>query len=88
MKPIERIQVSRPGILSFHNYQCPSEFQRHLHWLKALSRKLLTPISNSSTRLNPHLAMVQGEVFLSKRRQITMRVPFARFRIIGYAESA
>jgi Cellulase (glycosyl hydrolase family 5) len=41
MKPIERIQVSQSDILSFHNYQAPSEFQRHLHSLMRYRRPII-----------------------------------------------
>jgi len=41
MKPIERIQVSQSDILSFHNYQDPSEFQRHLHSLIRYRRPII-----------------------------------------------
>jgi hypothetical protein len=41
MKPIERIQLSESDILSFHNYQQPREFQRHLSWLMHYQRPII-----------------------------------------------
>jgi hypothetical protein len=41
MKPIERIQISQSDILSFHNYQNPREFQRHLRALMRYQRPII-----------------------------------------------
>ena len=41
MKPIERIQISQSDIVSFHNYQNPSEFQRHLRLLMRYRRQII-----------------------------------------------
>lgn len=41
MKAIERIQLSQSDILSFHNYQDPREFQRHLQWLISYHRPII-----------------------------------------------
>src|ERR1700681_2430244 len=41
MKPIERIQISQSDIVSFHNYQNPSEFQRHLRLLMRYRRPII-----------------------------------------------
>jgi hypothetical protein len=41
MTRIERIQISRSDIVSFHNYQDPEEFQRHLRWLMSYHRPII-----------------------------------------------
>jgi len=41
MKPIERIQISRSDIISFHNYQDPQRFQQHLRWLLQYQRPII-----------------------------------------------
>src|SRR6202043_3273048 len=51
MKPIERIQISQSDIVSFHNYQNPSEFQRHLRSLMCYRRLII---------LSEHLARTFG----------------------------
>jgi hypothetical protein len=41
MKPVERIQISQSDVLSFHNYQEPGEFQRHLLALMRYQRPII-----------------------------------------------
>jgi hypothetical protein len=41
MKPVERIQIIQSDIVSFHNYQNPSEFKRHLRSLMRYRRPII-----------------------------------------------
>jgi len=41
LEPIEHLQIGESDILSFHNYQGPAEFQRHLRWLLQYHRPII-----------------------------------------------
>ncbi len=41
LSPIEKIQVEQSDILSFHNYDAPEEFEKHVQWMLAFHRPVL-----------------------------------------------
>lgn len=41
MTPFERMQVDESDVISFHNYQWPEDFERHVLWLQAQQRPLI-----------------------------------------------
>ena len=41
MRPFERMQVDESDVISFHNYQWPEDFERHVLWLQAQQRPLI-----------------------------------------------
>jgi Cellulase (glycosyl hydrolase family 5) len=41
MDPITRVQLEQSDIVSFHNYDAPKVFQRHLRWLQHYHRPIL-----------------------------------------------
>jgi hypothetical protein len=41
MTAFERLQVDESDVISFHNYQWPEDFERHVLWLQAQQRPLI-----------------------------------------------
>lgn len=41
LKPIEKIQIDKSDIISFHNYNQPEDFEKRVKWLMAFNRPLL-----------------------------------------------
>jgi hypothetical protein len=39
--PMEKIQIQESDVLSFHNYSKPSDFKRHVRWLRKYHRPIL-----------------------------------------------
>jgi Cellulase (glycosyl hydrolase family 5) len=66
MQPIERIQISQSDILSFHNYQDRSEFERHLRWLMHYQR----PIILSEYLARSFGSTIEGILPIAKRYKV------------------
>ena len=41
LSPVERIQIEESDFISFHNYDKPSDFERHLRWLLQYRRPVI-----------------------------------------------
>ncbi|HUL35658.1 MAG TPA: cellulase family glycosylhydrolase [Candidatus Eisenbacteria bacterium] len=41
LSPMEKIQLEQSDVISFHNYDPPKSFQKHLRWLQAYHRPIL-----------------------------------------------
>ena len=66
MKPIERMQIRESDIISFHNYQPPREFERHLRSLMRYRR----PIILSEYLARGFGSTIEGILPIAKRYKV------------------
>ncbi|WP_207434146.1 cellulase family glycosylhydrolase [Sabulibacter ruber] len=68
MKPIEKLQVEQSDVISFHNYDKPSDFEERVTWLKRYGR----PILCTEYMARPNGSTFQGFLPLAKRHNVAM----------------
>jgi hypothetical protein len=41
MTPMDRLQIEQSDVITFHNYDSPTELEKHINWLKRYNRPLI-----------------------------------------------